>query len=222
MREAPPIAFRPTPDAVYLLGTAAGPAGADRVVVDVEVTDDGHLTVRSAAAQMLWSGTGSSQLTTLRVGARGSLDWRPEAVIVTAGARHVARSRVSLDPTARLDWTEVLVVGRHGEGPGDADLRLDVDVDGRPLLRHQVVVGPDMPGWDGPAVLGGHRALAVRLVAGTVCAPPPVTTGAGWAWMPLDGPGWLLTAVADDLPGVLAILDGSARCGPTVAGATAG
>jgi hypothetical protein len=71
------------------------------------------------------------------------------------------------------------------------------------LVRHQLRIGPEVPGWAGPAVVGTNRAVAVRLVAGPDVRPPLRRHGDGWAWMALDGPGWLLTAVAGDLPSLL-------------------
>jgi urease accessory protein len=166
---APPVTFRAAGDAVYLVGTAAGPLGEDDISVRVDVAAGGVLRLRSAAATIVYSGRGSRQVT-----------------------------RVALEEGADLDWTEEVVLGRHGEAPGAIDLRLDVDRAGTPLLRHQVVVGA--PGWDGPAVLGPNRTTGLRLRSGPGCPTPATTVGEGWAWLALDAPGWLLVAVADDLP----------------------
>lgn len=201
MVDSPPIGWRPTPDAVYLVGTAGGPTGDDAVHLDIVVDAAGCLALRSNAATVVYHGSGTSQRVDVCVGAGAALDWAPQPVIVTAGAHHTQSSLVRLDPTARLDWSEMVVLGRHDENPGHADLRLDcVLTGGRPLLRHQLTIGPGVGGWDGGAVMGGNRATGMRLVAGPDLAPPAGRQGDGWAWMALDGPGWLLTAVAPDLP----------------------
>jgi urease accessory protein len=219
LAEDPPVAFRPTPDAVYLVGTAGGPTGVDEVAVDIDVLDDGDLTVRSAAATVVYAGAGTTHTVTVTVGPGARIVWAPEPVIVTAGADHHQHAALTVDAAASIDWTDVVLLGRHGEGPGRADLRLDATVGGRILLRHQLVVGPGAPGWDGPAVVGPYRAIGVRLVAGPAWASdpppggvplpggaPPTATALPTAravWMRLDGPGWLLTAVAVDLPDLL-------------------
>jgi urease accessory protein len=192
---APPVTFRRARDAVYLVGTAAGPLADDDLAVRVEVCDGGSLKVRSAAATVVYAGVGSRQRFDILVGRCATLDWHPEPVIATAGCRHLQDVRINLAPDARLDWTEEVVLGRHGEQPGQIELRLHVDLAGRPLLRHQLAVGA--PGWDGPAVLGGQRATGLRLVVDT--SSPASTTGLGWAWLNLDGPARLLVAYGADL-----------------------
>lgn len=197
MVSAPPITFRRAADAVYLVGTAAGPLGDDDLALTVEVGAGGSLRVRSVAATVVYAGAGSRQRLDISVGEGAALDWRPEPVIATAGCHHLSDVRIGLAAGARLDWTEELVLGRHGEHPGRIELRLRVDLDGRPLLRHQLAVGA--PGWDGPAVLGDRRAAGLRLVVDP--APPrhPSTAGAGWAWLDLDGPARLLVSHGRDL-----------------------
>lgn len=197
MVSAPPITFRRAPEAVYLVGTAAGPMGDDDLTVRVEVCDGGWLTVRSAAATVIYAGGGSRQRFAVSVGRGGTLDWHPEPVIATAGCHHLQDVRISLAADARLDWTEEVVLGRHRETPGRIELHLRVDLDGRPLLRHQLAVGA--PGWDGPAILGDQRAAGMRLVVDPASPAPPSTAGTGWAWLDLDGPARLLVGYGSDL-----------------------
>jgi len=207
----PPVAFRSTPEGVYLVGTAATPVGRDQVAIDVEVLADARLRLRSTAATVAWAGEGSSHELAVRVGERASLDWRPEPLIVTAGAHHRQRARVDLAPSARASWSEAVVLGREGERAGWAGLRLDVDVGSRPLLRHELRVGPSAASWDGPAVLGRHRCLGLCLVVGPDLVPPVSRLGPGWAWLRLDGPGWLWLGVADDLPELGQLLEVAGR-----------
>jgi urease accessory protein len=208
MVEVPPVAWRPTPDAVYLVGTAGALTGDDDIGLDIEVAPGGALVVRSTAASVVYTGRSTTHHVRLEAGAASSVDWHPEPLIVTVGASHVQTASLRLAPTACLDWTDVVVLGRHGEAPGHAELRLDCVIAGgpsgdRPLLRHHLSVGPGAPGWAGPAVLGRNRAVGVRLRAGPDLMVPGRRHGDGWAWMGLDGPGWLLTAVAPDLPTLL-------------------
>lgn len=193
----PPITFRRTADAVYLVGTAAGPLGDDDLSICVAVCDGGSLKVRSAAATMVYAGAGSRQRFDISVGSDATLDWHPEPVIATAGCHHLQDVRVTLEDNARLDWTEEVVLGRHGEAPGKIDLRMQVDLAGRPLLRHQLAVGS--PGWDGPAVLDGQRAAGLRLIVNASPPQPGPATGPGWAWLELEGPAQLLVAYGADL-----------------------
>ncbi|MGI8752821.1 MAG: urease accessory protein UreD [Acidimicrobiales bacterium] len=192
----PPVTFRAAGDAVYVVGTAAGPLGDDDIGIAVTVAEEATLRLRSAAATILYEGRSSRQRFEVSVGRCATLDWHPEPLIATAGCHHSQYVSLRVGEDAEVDWTEEVVLGRHGEEPGALDLRFDVDVAGVPLLRHQLVIGG--PGWDGPAVVGPHRSVGLRLIIGPGMAPA-ADAGDGWAWMDLDGPGLLLVAVAGGL-----------------------
>ena len=204
LRDAAPVAWRPTPDAVYLVGTAASPVGDDQVEIDIRVEPGAGLNLRTTAATVAWRASGTGQNITALVADGASLSWHPEPFIATAGCHHRQRTRLAIEGTGRVGWHEELILGRHGEGPGRLDLRLDVDIDGWPLLRHQLELGPGISGWNGPAVIGDRRCVGLSFIAGAGLAHRPAGAGheawASWAVLPLDGPGTLTVAVADDLP----------------------
>jgi urease accessory protein len=137
----------------------------------------------------------STLTVTVRLGPGTTLRWLPEPLIAAAGCRHISRAEIDLAPDARLLWRDELICGRHGEPPGDLRQELRVRHAGRPLLAHDLAVGPAAGGWAGPAVLGGARAAGSQL---TVNLPHPENA------MPLAGPGALLVTLADDRPFVTA------------------
>ena len=211
VRDAPPFAFRPTPEAVYLVGTAASPVGQDELSLAVTVEKGARLTVRSVASTIAWASSGSRVHMEIDVQAGAVLDWQLQPMVVSRSCSLVQRCVVHMAAGASLRWGEEVVLGRYKEEPGRLTLRLDVDIDGAPLLRHQLDVGPGASGWDGPAVLGGNRAVGLVLTAGAGDAPgeeerargpkPPAsqTAGDGWAAMPLEGPGHLVQAAAPNI-----------------------
>jgi urease accessory protein len=136
---------------------------------------------------------------TVTVGAGGRLEYLPEPVVVTAGARHATVVSVALAAGASLLLRDELLLGRHGEPGGAARSVLRADYDGRPLLRHAVEVDGTDPVSRGPALLAGHRGLGTLLLAGpdARAALPPVADP-DRAVMPLAGPGVLVTALAHD------------------------
>jgi len=207
VRDAPPLAFRATPEAVYLVGTAASPVGDDDVFLHVVVGPGATLVMRSAAA-IAWASTGSTLAIEVEIEDGGALDWHLHPLVASSGCHYSQHSRIGLAADACLNWTEEVVLGRHGEGPGDLDMRLDVDVASVPLLRHQLVFGPRAPGWDAAAVMGDNRAVGLVLVAGAGRLPAAGGAGAGRAIMALDGPGVLAQAVGRDLPSMRAALGG--------------
>jgi urease accessory protein len=198
-RDAPPVAWRATPEAVYLVSTAATPAGDDVVGLDVSVQPHARLLVRSTAATIAWRSSGTAQRIRASVADGGSLDWHLEPLIATRGCCHEQHVSIELQGSARLTWTEELVLGRALEQPGHLDLRLDVELDGRPLLRHQMVVGSG-DAWDGPAILGRHRTAGITVSIAAEQQQASPASGAGWARLPLEGPGILALAVGDELP----------------------
>jgi urease accessory protein len=201
--EVPLLVRRTGPATVHLVGGAAGPLGGDRLRLEIEVGPGAELDVRCVAASVALPGRNGAVSRTdvvARVAAGGRLRWLPEPLVAAAGCRHEAVTTVDLAPDARLVWRDELVCGRHGEEPGDATLRATVRLDGRPLYRHELAVGPHAPGWAGGAVLGGARAYGSLLV---VNEPPPDVSGTVLA---LAGPGVLAVAVGADLHAVRAAL----------------
>jgi urease accessory protein len=213
LRGEPPLLPRRTgtaPDGaalVYLVGGAAGPLAGDVLALAVDLGPGARVEIRSVAATIALPGrapsgkAGWSRLDlTVRVGPGAELRWLPEPLIAAAGCRHITRAEIDIAAGGRLRWRDEIVCGRHGEQPGDLRSELEVRYAGQPLLAHDLAVGPDSPGWAGPAMLGGARAAGSLLVVGETgpAAPVPAATGADVATMTLAGPGVLTVAVAAD------------------------
>lgn len=196
LRSDPPLLLRQTPDAVYLVGGAAGPLGGDDLQLDIDVGTGARLCLRTAAASVALPGSGPSRMAiTARIATAGTLHWLPEQLIAANGCKHFTQSTVELAEGAGLLWRDELICGRYGEPPGDATVALDVNYGGKPLLRQALSVGPSAPGWDGPAVLGGARATGSLLETGSW---EPAVLGPGAVRTQLAGPATLTTAVAQD------------------------
>jgi urease accessory protein len=222
LRSEPPLVLRRTGTAeVHLVGGAAGPLGGDRLRLEIEIAPGARLRLRTVAAAVALPGPdGAPSLVGVHavLGAGASLEWLPEPVIAAARCDHRAVSTVELAAGARLVWREELVCGRHGEAPGDARLSTVVRYDGRPLYHHELAVGPSAPGWDGPAVLGGARAIGSVLL---VNQPEPAVAA---TVLPLEGPGVVVVALGRDLREVREALDTRpqqhGKAAETVAGST--
>jgi urease accessory protein len=213
---AGPLALRRTGPAraadgvahVTVVGAMSAPLGGDRLRIEAEVAPGAALTVGASAATLSLPGRGGEQATydvRLTVGEGAELYWLPEPVIAAHGSDLRMTTRVRLAPGARLVLREEQILGRHDESTGSLTTRLTADLDGRPLLDQELSFGPAAhPGWDGPAVLGGHRAVGQLLLVapdlGTVepeLADAPGEYGRA-ALVPLAGPAALVTAVARD------------------------
>lgn len=97
-------------------------------------------------------------------GSTASLHWLPEPLISTRGSVLHQTFTVDLAPTSRLLMREEQLLGRSGEAPGHLTTRLTVRRGGRPLLDQHSAYGHPAPAWDGPAVLGDHRATGQLLL----------------------------------------------------------
>jgi len=199
LRSEVPIVLRRSRDAVYLVGGAAGPLGGDDLRLDVVVAPGARLAIRSAAASVALPGpTGARSRFEVQaeVGARAFLDWAPGPVVATARCGHDVLSRIIADADGCVRWREELVAGRTGEEAGSVTARLVIDVDGRPVLRHELRIGAGAPGWDGPAVLDGARAVGSLALLGLAPAARRAQNGtARTRVLELEHGGVLVTSV---------------------------
>jgi urease accessory protein len=211
LRSQPPLTARLAGDAVWLVGTAAGPLGGDRVEVDLGVGGGVELTVRSAAATVALAGDageGSALVVRAVVGSDARLLWLPEPLVATGRCNHRSTARISMEPGAVLVWREELVAGRTGEAPGSCAVAMQVDTADGPVLRHELRIGPGAPGWAGPAVLDGARATGTVVVVGVPDLPvTTVVLPLGAVVQPLPAGGVLVTALAPGAAAVRQALD---------------
>ncbi|MFE7937125.1 urease accessory protein UreD [Streptomyces griseoincarnatus] len=199
---------------VSVVGAMSGPHGGDHFTVRADVGTGARLRVGSAAATLALPGQHGGrarQDVRITVAAGGELHWLPEPLISVRGSELAVHTHVDLESGARLVLREELVLGRTGEAPGRLTSRLTVRVDGRPVLDQELDCGPGTPGgWDGPAVLGGHRAAGQLVVVDAEFTEKPIAPGVpadGLAVLPLSGPAVLVSAVAPDALRLRRLLD---------------
>ncbi|MGW7600130.1 urease accessory protein UreD [Streptomyces antimycoticus] len=203
---------------VTVVGAMSAPLGGDRLALEATAGPGARLYVGSAAATIALpgrSGRPAHYEIRLTVADGATLYWLPEPLISAQGSDLRMTTRVELAPTARLVLREEQILGRTGESPGHLTARLTVHRAGRPLLDQELSYGPGPGpgsgsgpgsgpgalGWDGGAVLGGHRAVGQLLVVDPSYATSPLAPRAltGTAVLtPLTGPAALATVVAPD------------------------
>lgn len=199
---------------VTVVGAMSAPLGGDRLTLEAAVRDGARLLVDSAAATVSLPGPGGAPAhydVRLTVGEGAELHWLPEQLIAAHGSDLRMRTTVDLASTARLLLREEQVLGRSGEPSGTLTTRLTVHRAGRPLLDQELACGPGAPGgWDGGAVLAGHRAVGQLLVVQPEFEEKPVEArqlGETAVLTPLAGPAALVTAVAPDALRLRRVLD---------------
>ncbi|MFB4272343.1 urease accessory protein UreD [Nonomuraea sp. GTA35] len=194
---------------VCILGTMSAPLGGDRLRIEAAAEPGAHLHVTTAAATIALRGPTTAHATYdvhLTVAENAGLHWLPQPLISAARSNLRQTCAIDLAPTARLLLREQIVLGRAGEPPGRLTTRLTVHRDGRPLLDQQTMYGPGTPGWAGPAVAAGHRAIGQTLLVDPALDRHPhharlfgddPATGQA-VLTPLAGPAILITALAPD------------------------
>ncbi|MFI2205305.1 urease accessory protein UreD [Streptomyces sp. NPDC020192] len=201
---------------VMVVGAMSGPLGGDRLALSASVAAGARLHVGSAAATIALPGQTKDEArydVRLDVADDAELHWLPEQLISAHGSDLHVTTRAELAAGARLVLREEQVLGRAGEEPGRLTGRLTVRVAGRTVLDQELACGPGAPdGWDGPAVLAGHRAVGqlvvVRPEFATHPAEPRMLDECA-ALIPLAGPAALVSAVAPDALRLRRLLDES-------------
>jgi urease accessory protein len=188
-----------------LVGAMSGPLGGDHFTVEAEVAPGARLRVGSAAATLALPGQAKGEARydiRIDVAEGGRLRWLPEQLICASGSDLVVGTRIDLAPGARLVFREEQVLGRTGEQPGRLTTRITLRIGERTVLDQELTCGIGAPaGWDGPAVLGGHRAVGQLIVVRPEFAENPVVPsalGESAVLTPLAGPAVLVTALAPD------------------------
>lgn len=213
-RSAPPIVLRQTgPNQVHLVHAAGGPLGGDELGLDVHLDAHACLQVRSAGATVVQPShtAAPAQWTVITDLADGAvLGWRPEPTVICDGAELRSGMTVALHGGARAVVHELVVLGRTGQRGGRFHGELTVECDGVPLLAHTLLLDGADPVLTGPAGTGGARVVGMLAVVGKGIDGPLQDAGEQpglrWACSALDGPGWLLFVLGDQVSDVTRLL----------------
>lgn len=183
----------------------------DSVRIEVHVGADASLELLEPAGTVAYPMAGNNAHWEVRIelGPAAALAWAGEPFVVAEGASVIRRTRVSMDLGARLALREVVVLGRHGEGPGALEQELDVaGPDGAPMLRESLHVGPS----SSRLLTGGARAIASVLLLGE-CLPD---TGEGTR-LELDAGGTMVRGLASECHRALPVASWGAARGMALA-----
>lgn len=154
-------ARRTAPDTVHLVSIAFTPLGGDTVTYRVVVEPDAVLLLRSAAAAIALPGVGTTTSHThWEIDVAGGLDVDLEPTVVAADARHLCTVALRLHDDGQCRLRERVQIGRIGEHQGFWSEALQVDHNGRPVLRHRTELGAGAVADD---VLSAPRASITEL-----------------------------------------------------------
>jgi urease accessory protein len=156
---------------LYLLHPPGGVVGGDSLQVGVDVGACAHALITTPGAAKFYrtAGPRAGQEQLLRVSGGGLLEWFPQENILFPGASLISRTRIDLVGDGRFVGWEIHSLGRPAIGErfdrGQADLRVSLFREGRPLLLERLRLDSDS-GLDGPSVLRGLPVCATLIATG--------------------------------------------------------
>lgn len=189
---------------VSLAAGSAGPLGGDCFTLDITVGAGSTLVLHEIAAMLVLPGARqarSHMRIRAQVEAGACFVWLTEPVIAARNCDHEHDVRVTLARGARMVLREELLLGRHGEQPGDIRLFSRITYDNAPLYHQGLSFGPASPGWDSAAVIGNNHAVGSLVVVDPLWStgpPDAVLLDEDAIMAPLPGPGIAISAVAKD------------------------
>ena len=149
---------------LWIVGSAATPVGDDDITLDLHIGPAVTATVRSVAATIVYAarGPGTRTTTRLHVASNATLTWKPEPVIVTTRARHLATVILDVATGGAVVADELVVLGRSDEAPGGYRSVTDLRRDGERTSLTSFDTAT--PGWSGPGGTGGAKVVGTRVV----------------------------------------------------------
>lgn len=150
---------------VHLHNLSGGVLGGDHLELNVEVAPGAHAQLTGTSATRVYRSRGegltANQLTEVRVGENGLLEFLAEPVIPFAGSRYRQQARIELAPGAGLFWWETVAPGREAKGEVfEYDLfqtHLDLYGGERLLALERLRLEPKLSALTSPARLGPYR-----------------------------------------------------------------
>ncbi len=207
----PPFHFRECDGRILIAASAAAPIGGDELSLAVAVLAGAQADVGTVASTMVLPGpTGapSSMATRCTVGMDAHLDWFGEPTVSVVGSNHVVTTTVDLDATATCRIVEEVSLGRSDEPSGRLRLVLRLERDGKPVVHHDELFGPDVPGAGSVVSVGAARHVLSAVLVGVEAGEPrtEIDGECRVAWLPVEDDAAVVLAVGPDRPTVMAIV----------------
>ena len=205
----PPFSIRECGERVLIAASAAAPLGGDELSLRVAVEAGARADIGTVASTIVLPGpTGapSTMFTDCSVARGGHLEWVGEPTVSVGGSDHTVSTTVRLEELATCRIVEEVSLGRSGEPSGTLRLVLRVERCGQPLVHHDELFGPSVPGAGSVVSVGPARHVLSEVVVGVETGESRLVIGSESraAWLPVADDAVLLLAVGPDRPAVLA------------------
>ena len=106
---------------VHIITTSGGILQGDRYAIEIDLAPgaQAHVTTQAATKIHEMDANFAAQTQDIVLGAGSYLEYLPLLVIPHKQSRFVTRTRVTIDPSATLLYSEILMPGRKYYGPGE-------------------------------------------------------------------------------------------------------
>lgn len=158
---------------VSIISNAGGILQGDRNVVEIDMTagSQAHVTTQSATRIHEMDANYASQTQELTLAAGSYLEYIARPIIPARNSRFIQATKVSIDPTATLIYSEILMPGRKHYGDGEIfQYKLFSSTveaarpDGTALFAEKFVIEPDVSELSRMGVMGGFHVFGNVIV----------------------------------------------------------
>lgn len=154
---------------VPIISNSGGILQGDRYAIEIDLADgaEAHITTQAATKIHEMDANFASQTQEIVLAAGSYLEYLPHPVIPHKHARFVSRTRISIDPSATLLYSEILMPGRKYYGSGEvfaydlfsSSIRAERP-DGKALFAEKFIIEPQVFDVGNVAVMGRFDVFA--------------------------------------------------------------
>lgn len=137
---------------VSIISNAGGILQGDRNVIEIDLAADAqaHVTTQSATRIHEMDANFASQTQVLTLAAGSYLEYIPRPIIPARNSRYIQATQISIDPTATLIYSDIMMPGRKHYGDGEifvyklfSSTISATRPDGTPLFTEKFVLEPE-------------------------------------------------------------------------------
>jgi urease accessory protein len=163
---------------VFIISTSGGILQGDRNAIEIRLAPgaQAHVTTQAATRIHEMDANYASQTQDIALGEGAYLEYLPDLVIPQRHARFLSRTRIAIEPSATLLYSEIVMPGRKHYGAGEL---FEYDVfsstvraerpDGAELFTEKVLIEPRRASVRHAGVMGGFDVFATVILL----TPPP-------------------------------------------------
>jgi urease accessory protein len=158
---------------VSIISNAGGILQGDRNVIEIDLAAEAqaHVTTQSATRIHEMDANYASQTQLLTLAAGSYLEYIPRPIIPARGSRYIQATEITIDPTATLIYSDIMMPGRKHYGAGEifayklfSSTISASRPDGTPLFTEKFVIEPERDDLTRLGSMGGFHVFGNVIV----------------------------------------------------------